>query len=925
MAEQEEEADAEGINSASEQQQQQNDTPLLRFGARSAVEGGRQGLPCGAVLSPFAHVHPPPPALHLAPALCLNCAAYINPFCSTDSASGTWRCCFCKHSNPGYSERSKGPELASSVVEYIQQDAHSQIHTAGVQLATGPHRRRGSEATTAAASGTHAIALVIDGNACGQALADLAGSIAEVLPQLDQGSSVALLVFTGVVTVFRLARDGAAVAHVLPATRVLPPAATLAALGSAAGATFGTLRWDGAKLAQILSSLKGSDGGGGGGGGSARNRALWPNRRKRGLGAAVAYALQLIRAEPCATAHVVVCTEGGASWGPGAAAAPDALALTADADPERTVAAVAYFAGLGEQASAGGIGVDLFCAGARALGAATLHALTRPTGGVVVARQTFGAAFQRDLLRVLSQPPGAAAAAAAAAAGLRACVLDVRTCARAELLRVVGPASSTDAHGGVDDDAYRIALAAAQGGRFDASAQAPAAEGLLRLRVGRADPCLALALYFSDPAKGGWLGGVGAGGGGGDWVHVQCVARFLRGGGVRVTRVISARLPVVRADSIPAAPALEDVDVAVTAVLIAKTAVLKACEGEETGADLKASALQAQAHVVAALRAVAKAHRSAARAAAAASARHPSTTNTVQTTQPFPPQLEGLVPLLYHLHRGALLGRMRLSADEVACARHLFLRAPAEDCARMMAPALCVATEAPLPLPPLAGADAALAGAYTQQQELSAGAMQQGWRHSNQGELRDFGGGTGGGSGSGAGGVPSGRDGGLHTGGSLGVVAGKADGVITSSAVHNANVENINDDDDDVRMTLVPVAPETLAMLPHRVLVMDTHDALYVWSGARAAGDARARRLRDAAIDAAAAAAAARFPCAEVTVLREGQSWCRHLLCRLAPSHMDAEVGRGRSDAAIAELCVRLPHTDDLTLRQFTYSVVGGV
>ncbi|CAM9724269.1 unnamed protein product, partial [Ectocarpus sp. 13 AM-2016] len=245
--------------------------PPLRFSSYSLLEGGDTaagslGLPTGALFAPFSELQPPPPRIPRQPVLCTFCSAYPSPFCRVDPGTGRWRCCFCEKENPCYAEdfigsspaehRDSFPEMACKAVEYAEQDLTGVLNgLSALSLATGPHRRRDRQA----ASPAHV--LVVDGNMRESALVDLARSVDEVLGKMDPEALISLVVFTGVVSVYRLGRSGAAVADVLPGGETLSDQDVDRRLSEGEKDHFVPVRGGREALCTILKLLRGVDDG----------------------------------------------------------------------------------------------------------------------------------------------------------------------------------------------------------------------------------------------------------------------------------------------------------------------------------------------------------------------------------------------------------------------------------------------------------------------------------------------------------------------------------------------------------------------------------------------------------------------------------------------------------------------------------------
>ncbi|KAJ1481917.1 hypothetical protein T484DRAFT_2692864 [Baffinella frigidus] len=117
--------------------------------------------------------------------------------------------------------------------------------------------------------------------------------------------------------------------------------------------------------------------------------------------------------------------------------------------------------------------------------------------------------------------------------------------------------------------------------------------------------------------------------------------------------------------------------------------------------------------------------------------------------------------------------------------------------------------------------------------------------------------------------------------------------------------------------THVPL--EDLSLLPSRLLVLDHHTHVFVWSGAEVSS-AEHEEAREKATSDVAAWTSTRFPAPEIMVLREGESMARWLVCRLNPAHRDVGAGGFVSAVSGAVRSVfksRFAHTDDDSLHEW--------
>eukprot|EP00004_Rigifila_ramosa_P028796 TRINITY_DN9898_c0_g2_i1.p1 TRINITY_DN9898_c0_g2~~TRINITY_DN9898_c0_g2_i1.p1 ORF type:complete len:705 (-),score=150.16 TRINITY_DN9898_c0_g2_i1:18-1883(-) len=129
--------------------------------------------------------------------------------------------------------------------------------------------------------------------------------------------------------------------------------------------------------------------------------------------------------------------------------------------------------------------------------------------------------------------------------------------------------------------------------------------------------------------------------------------------------------------------------------------------------------------------------------------------------------------------------------------------------------------------------------------------------------------------------------------------------------------------------SLDAVPLETLSLSASRVLVMDQHTDLFVWSGAATypSGDA----MRQACLEFAEETAHQRFPFPQILSFKQNSSLARWFVCRLGPSHRDGlqqQLGNHPHLAALsreqlAALFASLPHTDEITLLQYSASLTA--
>lgn len=117
---------------------------------------------------------------------------------------------------------------------------------------------------------------------------------------------------------------------------------------------------------------------------------------------------------------------------------------------------------------------------------------------------------------------------------------------------------------------------------------------------------------------------------------------------------------------------------------------------------------------------------------------------------------------------------------------------------------------------------------------------------------------------------------------------------------------------------------ETLALQSGRILMLDHHTHVFIWSG-KAVKGIEYEVYRDVCRERAANMCKYRLPCAEVLVFEENTSQARWLECRLIPSHKDTNAEQlasfpqlsRLSDEGQALLRSKFTVTDELSFREY--------
>jgi len=238
-------------------------------------------------------------------------------------------------------------------------------------------------------------------------------------------------------------------------------------------------------------------------------------------------------------------------------------------------------------------------------------------------------------------------------------------------------------------------------------------------------------------------------------------------------------------------------------------------------------------------------------------------------TPTFPPILSGLPRRLFQLRRGPLLGTMIQNMDDAACLRNLFLRAPLLDCMRMMSPDL-LCWEPGLDENTLA--------------ETSAAAPE-----------------------------------GQQMNGSVEDCALTSDG----------SPQMIRDVPSKSKLHLKVLPMETLAMQSNKILVLDHHDRVLIWSGQDVCGK-EFDHVREAFQHYTYLAVGNRIPTPTIALFKEGSSMSRFFISRLIPSHKDPVESQLEMFSELQEFspqqlqafCDKFPKTDDSSFFQYFWNIV---
>ncbi len=583
-----------------------------------------EGLPCGALVEPFGVGSRPSSeiaALGNVIPRCTHCSAVQSRFCFVETSGGgeKWVCSFCNGSNDN---PSINLESLDPVMDYEEQSSSFREP----HLMTGPHRG-------GMMGNGGACVLVVDGTLHSTSLLALSRNFRALcadcsLPVRSWG----LVVFTGVVSVYRLARGGAALAEVLPGECFPGDDIINKVLGDSVGSFF----MEGGRsnpnlelsLVRVLSMLatrqKDSRG-------SRGNCNPWnqkgQNQGKRCLGAAVKCALELMRIYEQEGGRLIVCLGGTPNVGPGStiSCAPGALVEDVGesvlADTQDTYRRLSQAALLQETC------IDILCADYGYLGARSLETLVRGCGGYVLPLRNFGDQFHRTAEILLSTRRPVSSEVH----------LELRVSRGWILGDVVGPVRLADS---------TMEESGSSSSRRNRTSSTSVVTH--HLAMGNADPLVGIALYIKrgskeiDPPAS---------------CAVQVVARWRGENGNLLTRSLTGVAGVSNFSNF-----VSGLDVDVVSALLAKRIILSSLNRGNRETEQQTLAF-GRSMVDDAVRSVYQ-----------AAHEHGNDKPVQLLPLKVPSQLKRIQQRLFHLWRGPLLGHMVSNADERYLSAELLLK-----------------------------------------------------------------------------------------------------------------------------------------------------------------------------------------------------------------------------------------------------------
>ena len=335
-------------------------------------------LPMGMLLSPAVRLQPAPPSQRRKTIPCAKCGAILNSFVQADKEKQEWKCVFCRNVNAldglQYATYDTFPELSKRVVEYMD-----------VDISSSPPQ------------GVPYI-FVVDANASKQGIADLKDSLARLLESLPSDALVGLVSFSNIVSVYDMSVSGLASCEVL-AGHLSPHEDDISDILNDLSVV-GPLSERKETLLDCLTAIEAgchhdNDSG---------ERLLKPRCIGPAVEVALNVACSLQRTHMGSSSiavnggHVIVCTEGAPDVGPGS--------THTDVNHPMNQLAKDYYETLGLLAQEHCCTVSVFCSGMGNFSLPVLRSLVSPNGGSLLIHHHFKEQFWRDLWLVLFRACG---------------------------------------------------------------------------------------------------------------------------------------------------------------------------------------------------------------------------------------------------------------------------------------------------------------------------------------------------------------------------------------------------------------------------------------------------------------------------------------------------------------------------------------
>mmetsp|Transcript_19534 Transcript_19534/g.28932 ORF Transcript_19534/g.28932 Transcript_19534/m.28932 type:complete len:609 (+) Transcript_19534:2-1828(+) len=573
---------------------------ILSHSATSFVVGGRKGIPNGSLLSPFV----PYSNQILNPTLSENSSESSSPIRCVKCAAYLNKYC-------NYDSCFKLWTCCFCKFRNASNDDVSYNNTSKIAEYFDFDHEIMKKSTD-----TSIYSFVIDGNTPKDSLLMLSDHLTRIIPKMNQNSLILLIVYTGVVNVYSLGQSKAIVSNVLPGSFVAPRT-QLDNSALSFDNIFGYLEIVGRNVPKIVSSLKGL-------GSFDQSKGIRPHRTKRCLGPAIEYALYFISQMKYKSAHLILFSSGSSNVGPGAMMPHESKTASIDENIPKLTMAIEHFKRLSDSAAQNQIGIDVFCIGTEYFCISAMHTLTSSTGGYVITHERFSEAFSKDLTVLLCKSPQSRLQSNSTNS-TQSCGVNVRIGSGLKLTKVINPLIKESMQS------------------FSNLSRISEVQNVY-IPIARPDPNFSLALYYSDPPK--QLKS--------DqhfpYVHLQYVIRFINSNGIHVSRVITDRIQL--SNNLENSLKLDDVDPIVSAILLAKYSVMQIHEGHQNMSSIRLKAEKARKSVNKCLFEISKVHKNSSRS------------KGKYERSSFPENLIDFLKACYHLNRGCLLGKMRLSNDE---------------------------------------------------------------------------------------------------------------------------------------------------------------------------------------------------------------------------------------------------------------------
>eukprot|EP00026_Physarum_polycephalum_P002452 Phypoly_transcript_02458.p1 GENE.Phypoly_transcript_02458~~Phypoly_transcript_02458.p1 ORF type:complete len:897 (+),score=111.23 Phypoly_transcript_02458:48-2738(+) len=472
-------------------------------------------LPFGMIFSPALQLSPPAPQLELAanqsPLRCTHCGAYINRYCSIDRSYDAWTCILCHHKNSArgsYTLTGSYPELVKHIYEFVQ--------TTDILGTTIESKQ--------------VFIFVIDANITQSDTQGIRESILATIASLPPNAQIGILTFARVVSVYKLTHIAPVSADAIPGNASLEEFER-SQLRDKRDMFIVDIEHARRHLSSVLHCIVSSAPQDTRRGVKSNTKKAHAPEPRRATGAAIEVALALSAEQGVAdnpAGHVIVFTNGGPSYGPGALPLND----TEVEGSHQLEHAHEFFKNLGQKAARTNTSVTFLCGGAANFHTPTLHTVCLPSGGsLLLLRDFMNSSLHSNLQLITTRCTG------------RNGIFDVRTSESVQLTRIIGPSSPIP--------------------KFDPEGEIPT-EGTNTCYMASVIPTQSFSIFY-EPVE-----DIVA-----DYVYFQFVTRYTTHDNTRIVRVVTRRVGTTGNIK----TFLSSLDLDVSFVLLSKRLVLSARKG----------------------------------------------------------------------------------------------------------------------------------------------------------------------------------------------------------------------------------------------------------------------------------------------------------------------------------------------------------